>query len=894
MRRIAKTVSLLSILLLIPALLAFSGSAGASGVNLALSPLEPPATGGVAVVERALAKLTTHKRLLVIAAHPDDEDTSLLTLVARGMGGESAYLALSRGEGGQNLIGPELGVGLGLIRTRELLAARGIDGGRQYFSRAYDFGYTRSLEETLKLWPKEVLLEDAVRVIRRFKPQVIVSVFPGVPHPNHGQHQAAGVTPYDAYPLAGDAKAFPQLAQEGLVPWTPQALYRSTSFDRDQTTVTLPIGGVDPLAGRSIYQLAASSRSMHRSQDMGRLQELGPQDTRVGWVAGGAGKEAKDLFSGIDTHLKAISDTIPDAERRRHVGEHLEAAEVAAEKTRKALQPERLGDAVPGFVEVLKHLQAAERFLADGAHPEEQPACELIAEKIEVAETGLAAAAGIAVEASTEREAVTPGETFPVQAILWNSGSLPVQKASVRLLAHASLQCAAFTSPDAEAKDLASGALGTWDLKVPVPACATPSVPYFLAAPMNGSLYDWSHVPAADRGEPFEAPLLTAQLVFTVDGVPVTLEREVVHKHRDQALGEVRRPLRVVPRVEVATAEDLLVWPVARRDPRRLEVTLTSHAAEPLHGRLEATIEGNGKTWPAPASQPFTLDPQGERVLTLDLKPPTGLAPGRYRVALAAVLDSGERSRLAVPVIDYPHIRPTPRPVQAQIAISAADLKLPPLKRVGYVRGASDRVPEYLKQVGFPLELLGPAELLEGDLGRYDAIIVGSRAYETDPALVRANARLLDYARAGGLVVVQYQQYPFIEGKLAPLPMDIARPHDRVTDETAPVALLDPASPVFHTPNEIRPEDWNGWIQERGLYFAHTWDPAYVPLLSMADPEGPELKGGLLVAPLGKGRYIYTGLAFFRQLPAGVPGAYRLFANLLGVGARAAGGKGGR
>jgi hypothetical protein len=213
-------------------------------------------------------------------------------------------------------------------------------------------------------------------------------------------------------------------------------------------------------------------------------------------------------------------------------------------------------------------------------------------------------------------------------------------------------------------------------------------------------------------------------------------------------------------------------------------------------------------------------------------------------------------------------------------------VKLPKLTRVGYVRGASDRVPEFLRQAGVPLDLLGAKDLLEGDLRRYDAVVVGSRAYEIDPALARANQRLLEYAKGGGLVVVQYQQYPFIEGKFAPFTLEIARPHDRVTDETAAVTLLDPQSPVFHKPNEIRPEDWNGWIQERGLYFAHTWDAAYVPLLSMKDPDPdqPEQKGSLLVAPLGKGHYVYTGLAFFRQLPAGVPGAYKLFANLLAIG----------
>lgn len=863
-------------------LIATCAVVSADQVNLAPQALEPPGTGGLAVVERALAKLTTHKRLLVIAAHPDDEDTSLLTLVARDLGGESAYLSLSRGEGGQNLIGPELGVGLGLLRTRELLAARQIDGGRQYFTRAYDFGYTRSLDETLRLWPREVLLEDTVRVIRRFKPQIVVSIFPGVPHPNHGQHQAAGVAAYEAFPLAGDPQALPQLAEEGLAPWAPQTLYRSAFFDRNAPAVTpIPLGGVDPLTGKSVAQLAAASRSQHRSQDMGRLQELGPRDTRVSWVAGGGGAEARELFAGVDTRLQAIAATLPDPERRRHVGEHLDAAEAAAEKTRKSLQPGQLAGAVPGFLEVLKHLRAAHAFLLEkGDRPEERPVAELIAEKIEVAETGLAAAAGIALEAATENETLTAGSAFPVRAILWNSGSLAVAGARVELIGEGSAPMAG------EAKELAAGTLGTWELKPTVPADAPPTVPYFLRRPLAGSLYDWTGVPAAERGQPFGQPPLTARFSFSVDGVPVTLEREVVHVHGDQALGEIRRPLRVVPRIEVSEAEELLVWPTAQRDPRRLQITLDSHAAEPVRGHLEAKIDGGA--WPEIRPIPFTLEPGEEKTLELEIRPPANFTPGRFDIRLAAVLeggpDDGQRFDLAVPLVDYPHIRATPQPEPAVVAISAADVNLPKLTRVGYVRGASDRVPEFLRQIGVPLELLTARDLLEGDLRRYDAVVVGSRAYETNPALARANQRLLDYAKGGGLVIVQYQQYPFIQGKFAPFTLDIARPHDRVTDETSPVTALDPQHPVLQKPNPIRPDDWKGWIQERGLYFANTWDPAYVPVLSMADPEGPELKGGLLVAPLGQGHYVYTGIAFFRQLPAGVPGAYKLFANLLAIG----------
>ena len=864
-----------------------------SEVNLAPSPLEPATTGGVAVVERALAKLSTHKRLLVIAAHPDDEDTSLLTLVSRGMGGEAAYLSLSRGEGGQNLIGPELGPALGLIRSRELLAARGVDGGRQFFARAYDFGFTMSLDETLRLWPKDVLVEDAVRVIRRFKPQVVVSIFPGVPIQTHGQHQAAGVTAFAAFPLAGDPQALPQLSAEGLTPWTPQALYRAAFFDRSSATVTLPIGVVDPFAGRSIFQLAMASRGMHRSQDMGRVLELGPRDTAVSWVQGGAGKEGKDLFAGIDTHLSAIAANLTDAALRTRVTAHLDAVQAAAEGARRALNPEHPEAAVPAFLEMVKHLEAAQAELAGppAGTPAGRAAADLVAEKLHVAEIGLAAAAGLAIDAFTDSEALIPAQSFKVQASLWNSGGRTVSAATVTLVP--SRDWGGEATPGgapAEKKDVAAGTLATWSLQPAVPAGAAPTIPYFLRRPMNGALYDWSQADPEVRGEPFEPAPLAARFALAVDGVPITLVREVTHRHGDQVLGEIRRPLRIVPRVEVAVAENLLVWPASRREPRHLQVTVTSHAAGVVKGRLEAAVEDGGKPWPAIPPLPFSLGAGEDQTLDLAVAPPAPLVPGRYTLKLAAVLDEGgeaadsrRRFDLAVPVVDYPHIRPTPRPQPAAVAISAADLKLPPLKRVGYVRGASDRVPEYLRQAGVPLDLLGPRDLAEGDLGRFDAVVIGSRAYEIDPALVKANHRLLDYVRNGGLVIVQYQQYPFIEGKFAPFPLEIARPHDRITDETAPVTLLDPAHPVFHAPNEIGAADWDGWVQERGLYFAHTWDPAYKPLLAMADPGGPTLQGGLLVAAVGKGTYVYTGLAFFRQLPAGVPGAYRLFANLLAL-----------
>lgn len=295
--------------------------------------------------------------------------------------------------------------------------------------------------------------------------------------------------------------------------------------------------------------------------------------------------------------------------------------------------------------------------------------------------------------------------------------------------------------------------------------------------------------------------------------------------------------------------------------------------------------------WPPVAPVPFELEEtDSPEKLTVAIQPPEDFARGRYPISVEAVLEGegdGEKERfgLAVPLVDYEHIRPTPWPHPATVEVSAADIEIPPVERVGYVRGASDRVPEFLREIGVPLEMLTPGELSEDGLHRFDALVIGSRAYETEPALARANGKLLDWVRGGGLLIVQYQQYQFVRGGFPPFPLDISRPHDRVTDETAPVRVLLPDHPAFHVPNTIEPEDWQGWVQERGLYFAGTWDDAYTPLLAMADPEmEEEVQGALLVAPLGAGTYVYTGLAFFRQLPAGVPGAYRLFANLLALG----------
>ncbi|MFP3941770.1 MAG: hypothetical protein ACLF0P_15855, partial [Thermoanaerobaculia bacterium] len=716
--------------------------------------------------------------------------------------------------------------------------------------------------------------------------------------------------------------AFPELAEAGLEPWSPAALFRATWWDPDSTTLETDLARLDPWTGKTLFQLAMASRSQHRSQDMGRLQPLGPEEGRYAWVAGPGGPESEDLFSGIDTRLEALADLLPPGESRDRVRTELAAARETAEAARESLTP--AGGAAGAFLEILERLRTARR-AADAAHAPGAPsAVALLEEKEAVAREGLLAAAGIAVDAWTESATAVPGEPLRVEAVLWHArpggtgedgrsagadAAPPVHPAGIAVTG--AVPWSVERARDEEGRPvapppepLAAGELATWAVDVTAAEDAAPTAPYFLERPLEGALYDWSAAPPRLRGEPFGPPPLVVRFLLRFGERNVVVAREVVQRRRDQALGEVRRPVRVVPRLEVAVEPDLAVWSTAGGEAgrREVQVHLRSHAPEPLAGsvRLETPPD-----WPvdggAPEPVAFEIaEAGGETSVGLDLTLPGNLPRGRHALEAVATLDAGagdpggasaagapgREYRAAFPVLDYPHVRATPRPRPAVVELAAADIRLPELEAVGFVLGASDRVPEALAAVGLPVVPLTGSELAEADLARFDAVVVGSRAYETEPALARNNGRLLDYAREGGLVIVLYQQYQFVEGGYAPYPLEIARPHDRVTGEDAPVTCLAPDHPALTTPNPIGREDWEGWVQERGLYFAHTWDPAYTPLLSFpASPgyEPGELHGGLLVAELGEGTWVYTGLSFFRQLPAGVTGAYRLFANLLGL-----------
>ena len=769
--------------------------------------LEPPSTGGLVVRARELRLVGHQKRVLVIGAHPDDEDTELLTLLVRGMGAEAAYLSLNRGEGGQNLIGPELGEALGLLRTEELLAARRLDGAGQFFTRAYDFGFSKTQDETWSHWPRDTILKDVVRVIRRFRPQIVVSIFSGTPKDGHGQHQAAGWVAREAFRIAGDSTRFPELQrEEHLEPCTPLKFYRDTWFDTGATTLSMEGGVLDSAVGLSFHQIAMAGRSLHRSQDMGRLQQIGPSRVRLALVEDRTGRGTESLFAGVDTLLPA-------------------GAEPAEQRT---------------------HREAA-----------------------------LAATSGVLCDARSDDDRIVPGQTVQISLECWNTGDGP---RSVSI----AIDAASGVTTDSLAPirlALAPKTLASRDLSIRISSQAPVTTPYFALSMGGSALYDWSGAAPGVRGAPFEAPVFRA--TFAVDaGFSIT--REVSFRYDDQSRGEIRRPVTVVPRIDVRLDPATEVWPVdAGPTTHPFSVTLTYGGKDTTAGTVRIETP---RGWPTIPAQRFRVTQENERQsFRFEVGAPASLPSRPAQLTAVATDAEGQRYDLGVVTVDYSHIHPRSYLLPAKAVVQPAALRMPPMRAVGYVRGASDRVPEALRSVGIPITLLDEQALTRGDLGRFQAIIVGPRAYETDSALVESNGRLLEYVRRGGLVIVQYQQGRFFNGGFAPYPMTLAMPHDRVTDEAAPVAVLAPADPVVRTPNRIGAADWSGWIQERGLYFARTWDPAYRPVLESHDPGEEPLRGGLLVARVGSGTYVYTGLSFFRQLPAGVPGAFRLFANLLAL-----------
>ena len=871
--------------------------------GLLTAQLSPPSTGGMAALEEALRPLGQNKRLLIIGAHPDDEDTALLTLAVRKLGAEAAYLSLNRGEGGQNLIGPELGEALGLIRTEELLAARRIDGARQFFTRAYDFGYSKTLDDTWRHWPRDSVLKDVVRIIRRFQPQVVVSVFSGTDRDGHGQHQAAGWAAHEAFRVSGNPEVFPELLiEEGLPPWAPTKLYRSARFTPRLATLLIPAGDLDPVVGQSYSQIAMRSRSQHRSQDMGRLQLMGPYTVRLELVEGGSAgdPERDDLFRGVDTDLLSAASS-------SGVDENLPALATryrsSVEAAKQLPRPDSLAALADALEEAWGHLDALMGAVSatgqdEGGFLVPPP----LHDQSEHLAQALRIARGVMIDVVADRRHSTPGDTLTLLLLSWNTAQRPLgvamwpQQRIGGLIGNPAPTGGGVVDPH-RVDSLSVGIL-TDRLAID---------PYFLEAPRAGAMYRWT-APAGVSGRglfsvlglPFEPWPVRGSFTLMLERGEVSYHREASFRVRDQARGEVRDPVMVLPRVDVLLEPRYTVLRVGG-EPSRLTVTLSNNTTTALTGEVRLQVP---RGWPGVTPQDFRLEANAGAVHTFSVVLPEGLGSGEFTIAAVARTQDGEEFNIGVVTVAYPHIHARVFTREAVAGVQVADLEVPSLASLGYIRGAADRVPEALLEMGLPVTIIDEATLAHGDLDTFDAIVVGSRAYEVDSALVRYNDRLMAYVRAGGLLLVQYQQYQFFDGGFAPFPLSVGgRPlvgggstsagstpgrntHDRVADQTAPVRVLDPDDPLLQQPNRLSDEDWEGWVQERGLYFARSWDSRYHPILEMHDPgEGP-LEGGILVADVEDGRYVYTGISFFRQLPAGVPGAYRLFMNMLALAKR--------
>jgi LmbE family N-acetylglucosaminyl deacetylase len=834
---------------------------------------------------QAIKKLSTIASALHTGAHPDDEDSGLLACLARGRQARTAYLSLTRGDGGQNLIGPELYESLGVIRTEELLAARRLDGAGQFFTRAYDFGFSKSRDEALTKWNREETLADIVRVIRTFRPMVVVSAWSGTPRDGHGQHQAAGLLTQEAVRAAADPTRFSDQIKEGLRPWRALKFYQraparnlqregAEPSGNEPPTVSINTGQFDPLLGQSYYEIAMQGRSQHRSQDQGALQRRGPRYSALKILesAVGSQREEKDIFDGIDTSLAGIAAFAPSAGAR--LKDALAEAQRAADEAREKFNPFTSNSLSPVIARGLGKLREARASLLGLNEAESYEVDFLLKQKEQDFIAALALSSGVVIDCITEDEIVTPAQTFNLNVAVYAAGDVKLQSISLPVADGWSATKEKETASTTDGRMVAQA-----DFKVAVARDARPTAPYWLGQPRHGDMF----TPVGGSGiEPLSPPVLSVRVELEIAGQTVALNQAAQYRYADKALGEVRRDLKVAPMLSVNLSPSLLIVPVStKQTEREVTVELTNNSRTGARGTLNLAREFQAEI--APAKVDFDLKRKGERAsFTFTIRFPPQRNQMSYQIhAVASV--AGESFRRGYSVISYPH---TETRLVYRDAIANArvmDVKVAPGLKVGYIEGAGDDFANALRRMDVDVRAINERELATGDLKVYDAIVAGIRVYEVRPDVVANNNRLLEYVRRGGVLIVQYNKNEYAAGNFAPYPIRMRQTADRVTDERAPLTILEPSHPRFNFPNKITERDFDGWVHERGTYFFSEWDSKYKPMFSSHDA-GEEAKlGGELIAEYGAGLFVYTGYTWFRQLPEGVPGAYRLIANLVSL-----------
>ncbi len=875
-----------------------------------------PQDQGVVHLAQLLTKLKTTARIMQTTAHPDDEDGGMLTLESRGKGAEVLLFTITRGEGGQNKFGTESSDELGILRTLELLEADKYYGVEQRFSHVTDFGFSKTVEETLSKWHgPDVALGDMVRAIRIFRPDVLIARFSGTSRDGHAHHQASALLTVEAFRAAGDPNKFPEQIKEGLLPWQPKKLYVGNpprmfsggNVADEDYTVKLNTGEYSPLLGMSYVQFALEGLAHQTSQGTGGIRvPPGPRYTYYKLTDSTLPKPSgheQDFFDGMDTSLVGLAARLGSEESKapflKPALESLQRHVDAASKSFSIDDPSKCApELIAGHREVsnlIKDVKSSQL----SANAKRDLLASLQAKQEQFRQAALEAL-GVALELTLDPPGpppgpsyfprmeqtislATPAQSFTVTARLYNRGKLPFNLGMTALLTEHGLQSSAVNATEVQsAKPVNPGESRSAQWKITVADDAQYTRPYWTRNdPEKETVYKLEGTTGLLTIPFGPYPISAVMTIRTDSGFGVDAHAVAKIKFVDPTLGQSERPLIVGPPISVLLTSPVVVAPVGTARASQIGVSVRSNVQTPVHAKLRLETPSGWKVEPAEIA--VDLDHDGDLNNYSFQVTPQNLHEGTYKVTARAEYNGKEYAEgfkiITRPDLDsYPAYRPATEKVQA------VDVKLPPQLRIGYIMGAGDEIPSVLQSVGLNTTLITPQELATGDLSRYGTIVVGIRAYDTRTDIREHNRRLLDYVNRGGTLIVQYNQSVglFNDGHYTPFPATAA--NVRVTVEEQPVEILAPEDQVFNWPNKISGKDFDGWVQERGLYFMSQWDPQFKPLLSSNDPGEPPQKGGLLLARYGKGIYIYSAYGFSRQLPAGVPGAIRLFVNLVSAG----------
>ncbi|MDQ6530731.1 PIG-L family deacetylase [Flavobacterium sp. LHD-85] len=795
-----------------------------------------------------IKKLNFLGSVLYVAAHPDDENTRMISYLANDMNARTGYLSLTRGDGGQNLIGPQLRELLGVIRTQELIEARKIDGGEQFFSRANDFGFSKNPDETLDIWDKEKVLADVVWTIRKFQPDIIINRFDHrSPGTTHGHHTSSAMLSVESFKLTNDPKIYPEQLKY-VTPWQVKRQFFNPSwwfygsqekFDAANKSkfTKLETGVYYTGIGKSNQEIAALSRSRHQSQGFGSTGVRGEETEYLELINGETPKERDNLFDGIDTSWNRVKNGKP-------VGDLIAAIISKYDFSHPAAS-------IPDLVKAYAMIQAL-----DDTHWKEIKSAAI--------KNIIASCSGLYLEAVASEQEATPGSTIKLSLEAINRCSVGMELMSVTTLPN--------NQTTAQNIVLKNNNDNKINLQLQLPSNIDYTQPYWLKEKATVGMYTVSN--QENIGIP--DIIRDTKVIFNVkiNDVEIPFERTVVYKYNDGVKGEMYNFLDIVPEVTTSILERVLIF--GNTKSKMIPVKVRA-GKDDVKGNLQLELP---KSWNvSPKEIPFALDKKGtEQIFYFEVTPPVN--PEEVTAKSVAIVD-GKRFDKDETIIDFPHITKQMVLKPAESKCIRIDLKISG-DAVAYIMGAGDEVPESLTQMGYKVSVLKPEEITPQKLDSFSTVITGIRAYNTVNALANKQNILFNFVKSGKNMIVQYNTNgKLVTDKIAPYPLKLS--NDRVTEENAKITFLAPNHPVLNTPNKISEKDFQGWTQEQGLYYPNEYDPAFTPIISSHDKGESAKDGALLVAPYGKGYYIYTGLSFFRELPEGVSGAYRLLSNIISL-----------